>query len=148
MIELKTYHDYNNKIYSIDMLFAYINIFKPPSIKINIQDYLHFLEYKTWWIDSKKKISISPKDVIDNPMKYKNEYKRIKNVNINYPIIIANNNIIDGYHRLAKAYMQNKKQINAYIIDKVLLKKFVISKNNSKLNINDLIELFYQRFIN
>lgn len=146
MIELKTYHDYDNKIYSIDMLFAYINIFKPPSIKINIQDYLHFLEYKVWWIDSKKKISISPKDVIDNPIKYKNEYERIKNANINYPIIIANNNIIDGYHRLAKAYMQNKKQIKAYIIDKVLLKKFVISKNNSKLNINDLIELFYQRF--
>ncbi len=42
--------------------------------------------------------------------------------------------------------MQNKKQIKAYIIDKVLLKKFVINKNNSKLSINDLIELFYQRF--
>jgi len=146
MIGLKTYDDYNNKTYSIDMLFAYINIFKPHSIKINVNDYLNFLEYKTWWVDSKKKISISPKDVIDNPIKYKSQYERIKNANINYPIIIANNNIIDGYHRLAKAHMQNKKQIKAYIIDKVLLKKFVINKNNSKLSINDLIELFYQRF--
>ena len=55
MIGLKTYDDYNNKTYSIEMLFAYINIFKPPSIKINVNDYLNFLEYKTWLVDSKKK---------------------------------------------------------------------------------------------
>jgi len=35
----------NKKIYSVDMIFAYINIFKPKYVKVNVQNYLSTLEY-------------------------------------------------------------------------------------------------------
>jgi hypothetical protein len=38
----------NKKIYSVDMMFAYINIFKPTYTKIKIDQLLHNLEYKGW----------------------------------------------------------------------------------------------------
>ena len=74
------------------------------------------------------------------------------NSNLKYPIIIIKNNIIvDGMHRLSKAYLLNKKYIKAYIFDDALLKKFLIDKNENynrvdKLNNSYFIELFYQRF--
>lgn len=134
-------------IYSVDMMFAYIKIFKPVSIKINIKDYLYTLDFKCW----ENKGKISPKDVIKNKKKYKNDYKRIKKANLKYPIIIAKNNIVDGVHRLTKAFIENRKYIKAYVFDKYLLKKFSLNTINNwntvdKLNIYDYIQLFYKRF--
>lgn len=36
----------NKKIYSVDMMFIYINIFKPKSKQIDINQFLNNLEYK------------------------------------------------------------------------------------------------------
>lgn len=41
-------HSNSNKIYSVDMMFAYINIYKPKSIYIDIKPLLKTLEYKGW----------------------------------------------------------------------------------------------------
>jgi hypothetical protein len=41
-------------------------------------------------------------DKNNNPEKYYEEYNRINKANLNYPIIIDKNNIIDGVHRLTK----------------------------------------------
>lgn len=73
------------------------------------------------------------------------------NSNLKYPIIIANNNIVDGVHRLTKAYLENRKYINSYIFNEDLLKKFLINKKLDwnkidKLNTYDFIELFYKKF--
>ncbi len=44
-----TYSNSNN-IYSVDMMLAYINIYKPKKliVEINIDDYLSTLKYKGW----------------------------------------------------------------------------------------------------
>jgi len=73
------------------------------------------------------------------------------NSNLKFPIVIANNNIVDGVHRLTKAYLQKKKEIKAYIFDGELLEKFLIDKNKNwdkvdKLNTYEYIELFFKRF--
>ena len=146
---VQTFSD-NKKIYSVDMIFAYINIFKPKYVKVNVQNYLSTLEYNGWG-NPKIKEFFSPKNVIDNPKKYKEDYKRIMNSNLKFPIVIANNNIVDGVHRLTKAYLQKKKEIKAYIFDGELLEKFLINKNKNwdkvdKLNTYDYIELFFKRF--
>ena len=137
----------DTKIYSVDMMFAYIKLFKPTSIKINVDDYLHVLDFKGGGMPSHP---ISPNMVLNNPAKYKDDYKSIKNADLTYPIIIHNNNIVDGVHRLTKAYMENKKEINAYVFDKVLFKKFLVDKNNTydkvDLKLYEYIELFYKRF--
>jgi len=147
MVKIQTFSD-NKKIYSVDMIFAYINIFKPKYVKVNVQNYLSTLEYNGW---GNKKHSFSPKNVIDNPKKYKDDYNRILNANLKYPIVIANDNIVDGVHRLTKAYLENKKQIKAYIFNGELLEKFLVDKNKNwekvdKLNTWDFIELFYKKF--
>jgi len=132
-------------------MIAYVNIYKPEIIKINPNNYINsIINYKGWG-DPSKKIFYSPQDVLNEPKKYKDDYNRIINANLNYPIIITKNNIIiDGVHRIIKAF-KLKKQIKAYIFDNKLLKKFLLNKNGDykkvdNLSISDLIKLFNKRF--
>lgn len=152
MVGYQTFSN-NKNIYSVDMMFAYINIFKPKSIKIPISELLKNLEGKSWG-DPEKKIYYSAMDVIKNPKnkKYKDDNNRIKKANLNYPIMIDDkNNIIDGVHRLSKAYSQNKKYIKAYVFDKEIMKKFLVNNNGNWKKIDNMeiyqyIELFHKKF--
>lgn len=93
---VQTFSD-NKNIYSVDLMFAYINIFKPKHTKVNVVNCTHTLDYKRW-CDPVKNIYYSPNDVLQNPKMYKDEYLRIQNANLKYPIIIADNFIVDGVH--------------------------------------------------
>jgi len=140
----------NKKIYSIDMMFAYLNIYKHPTISVPVSKLLNALEDKSWGNHSKK-IYYSANDVIKNPKKYKNEMDRIKKANLKYPIIIDEKYVIDGIHRLSKAYLRDKKYIKAYIFDKKLMKKFLINSKADwikvdNLQTHDFIKLFYKKF--
>jgi hypothetical protein len=131
--------------YSIAMMFAYINMYKPKINKLNVNDLKFNLRYNSL------KNNIRPIDIINDMKnkKYKDEIVRINNSDINYPIIIDSNyNILDGFHRYIKHIIENKKIINVYIFDNKLLKKFIIGKRDDTYNleINDLIKLFNKRF--
>lgn len=130
----------NNKIYSVDMIFAYINVHKPKSEKIQVISLIDNLKQKLL-INKKKHYSIY--DVLANKNKHSKEMEKINNSKLKHPIIVYNNIIIDGIHRLAKAHLINKTTIKAYNIDNDLMKKFEISKNEK---IYKLIELFNNRF--
>ena len=140
----------DKKIYSVDMMFDYINIFKPKYTKIKTDQLLHNLEYKGWG-DPKNNLFYSPKQVLENPKKYKDEIKRINEAELKYPIIVYNNNIVDGVHRLSKSYLLNKKTIKAYIFDDKTIKNFIIDKNKDwnkvdKIQVYNYIELFIKKF--
>jgi disulfide oxidoreductase YuzD len=146
---MHTFNDDKN-IYSVDMMFAYINIFKPKSSTMHVEDLLHNLEFKCWGYPDRN-IEYSPFEVIDNPNKYKDEIDRITNANLNYPIIVYNNNIVDGVHRLTKAELLRKKSIKVFIFDDSLMKYFLIGKRKDRAKVDqiklwDLIALFYSRF--
>ena len=140
-------HTTGNKktVYSVDMMFAYINIFKPEFIKIDIDQIKYDMNNKGWG-DS----DVSVNDVLKNPKKYKDDYDRIKNANLKFPIIInTNGKIYDGVHRFTKAKLLNKKTIDVYIFDNELLKKFIINQTgnyNVKIELHEYIELFYKKF--
>jgi len=145
----QTYCD-DKKVYSVDMMFAYINMFKPSHVEIKISDLTGALENKGWY-DEKSKKRISAQDVINNPSKYKPEVDRIRAANLKYPIIINNKMIVDGVHRLAKSHLLGKKTIKVYNFDNKLMKKFLISSNCdwqivSTLEMSVFIELFCKRF--
>ena len=137
----------NKYAYSTALMFAYINLYKPKKTNLNLDELKFNLEYNCW------ANNIRPIDVIEdlkNP-KYKDEVIRIKNANIKYPIILDSNyNILDGFHRYVKHIIENKKNIDVYIFDKKIIKKFIIGKrdeiNDKNLKINDFIEIFTQRF--
>jgi disulfide oxidoreductase YuzD len=127
-------------------MFAYINLCNPKNkIKLKLDNLAFNLEYNCW------QNNVRPIDVLNDikNKKYKDELLRIKNADTKYPIIIDSNyNILDGFHRYVKHIIENKKTINVYIFNKQLIKKFIIGKRNEicNLEINDYIELFYQRF--
>ena len=79
---VQTFSD-NNNIYSVDMMFAYINTYKPPSIFISVESLLINLEHKGWG-DPKQNIYYSAFDVIENQKnkKYRDEIKRIEKANM------------------------------------------------------------------
>ena len=141
----------NKKIYSVDLMFAYINIFKPKIISVKINDLVHYLDENHWGNPTKKSNKLTPLMVLDNPTKYKKHIKRIKEANLKYPIIMYNNWIIDGMHRITKAKLEGKKTLKAYNFQKDIFKKFLVNSKADwskvdKIEQHELIELFYKRF--
>jgi len=144
----------DNNIYSVDMMFAYINIYKPKSKYVEIANLQKTLEYDCWGIPDKN-IKYSPMDVLTNPNKkmYKKEIERINNADLEFPIIIEKNghHVIDGVHRLVKAILRKNMKIKAYLFSKEEMKKFLISTKRdwakiNELKMHDFLKLFYERF--
>jgi hypothetical protein len=133
-------------------MFTYINIFKKTLKvkKVDVKSLMHNLEFKGWRNKTTGKI-YSPMDVIKHPKKYPHDMERVNKANLKYPIIVHNNFVVDGMHRLLKILFQNKTQIDAYVFDDNLMNKFKLGKRNAK-NLNDqfenfkLIERFYKQF--
>ena len=140
----------SDKIYSVDMMFAYVNIFKPSTTDIKVSDHLYLFNENCWG-EPEKNIKLSPGTVLKNPKKYKEHYKRIKNADLSYPIMMYNGWIIDGVHRTLKAHLRGKKTLKAYVFPKDIFKKFLIRLDRNyekvnKMNTHDYISLFYKRF--
>jgi len=124
-----TYSD-NDYIYSVDLMFMYINKVRPKYEAILVKKLEPQLHIECWGDMNEK---FSPMDVIKNRTKYTEDDERIINADLSYPIIIYNNFIVDGMHRLTKAYLNGDKYINAYIFSDDLMNKFIISKRKNEL---------------
>ena len=115
------------KIYSVDMMFTYVNTNNCQITKIDINDLKHVLDFDGW---GDEHVKFSPNDVIANPLRYKKEMELINNADLSYPIITTYYKnrliIVDGVHRLVKSLLLGKKQIKAYIFNDDLMKKFLI----------------------
>ena len=147
MPNFKTYHN-NKNIFSVDMMLSYINIYGHKIVKVPIDVFLPQLAEKVWgdW---------SPLDVIGkiHLKKYKDDAERIQRANLEYPVIVTGkHNIVDGYHRVAKAYLEEKKYVDAYIFDSELMNKFIINKDmnfvkvHQNTDIHEILELWTKRF--
>jgi len=147
MPNFKTYHN-NKNIYSVDMMLCYIKTHGHQKQKLPIEEFLPQLNEKVWtpW---------SPMDVIEKPhlKKYKEDVERIEKANLAYPVIVTGKHtIVDGYHRIAKAYLENKKNVDAYVFDSELMNKFILDKNmdiqkvHNDTEIHTLLELWTKRF--
>jgi len=140
-------------IYSVDMMMAYVTLFKPQIVQLPLEELVVQLK-DNWWGD------FSPMDVIEHPTKkkYATHMKRIHAADLSYPIFLTNSyGIIDGAHRISKAFLQNKKTINAYIFPPSLMKKFIIHKGFTEdgrideegaqeVPLSEVLQLFYKRF--
>jgi len=149
MPNLQTYHKYKN-IYSVDMMISYIHIYGHEKVKLPIDDFIPQLKEKVWgdW---------SPMDVIEkfHLKKYKEDAERIQRANLTYPVIITGkHDIVDGYHRVAKAFLDKKKYVDVYIFDTELMNKFIINKDmdfvkvHKHTSVHEILELWAKRFCN
>jgi hypothetical protein len=133
-------------IYSVDMMLSYVNTFHHPIVSVNVNDFESVLTLKAWGDGD-----LSILDVINQPSKYKEHLDRITSAQIKYPIIIYKNEIIDGMHRLANAYLNKKRTLKAYIFDKSLMDKFMVQKGNSwqkayLIHEHEILTMYLQRF--
>ena len=132
---IQTYSD-GTFIYSVNLLWKYVNQKNIISKKIKLKKLIPQLK-DLCWSDSKE--SFSPIQIIKNNNLSPSDYKRIKEADLRYPIIIDsridekhNFNVVDGMHRLSKGFLLKKESIRGYIIDKEIMKKCILAKNNKK----------------
>lgn len=142
------YYTENGKIYSPDMMFSYLEIFKHPIKIVDIKPYLPQLKNSSWK-DANTGKEFNPLEIINNKKLSKYHWNKINKSNLSYPIITHGSYIVDGRHRLAKAYLKGYKKIKIYNFDNKLLNKFYLGNNFDKisnLKLYEYISLFYKRF--
>lgn len=66
------------------------------------------------------KYCLTSTEIINNPEKYREEYERTMRADLTHPIDIMENRgrwlILDGLHRLMKAYIQGARKVNVRIV--------------------------------
>ena len=145
---LKTYSPDMKHIYSVDMMLSYINVHKPKVVNLPVDLFVEQLNQNVWgdW---------SPMTVIHKitMKKYKANADRIYKADLSYPIIITDkNNIVDGYHRAAKAVLEGKKTIKAYVFNNTLMNKFLLDKDanfvkvHQHTSVSDILDIYISRF--
>ena len=73
-----------------------------------------------FYSDNNGKYHITPREIIDNPARYQEEYDRTMRADINYPLDVMENKghllLLDGLHRLMKLYIKGEKTVKARIV--------------------------------
>lgn len=101
---MMNYWEDNTGIYSMDMAIRWANDFKIKGTKHDIINVKHLLGSMVW---NENGVDIMPLEVILYKDKYPSHWKRINTSNIKCPILSYKDIIVDGYHRLSKAYINN-----------------------------------------
>lgn len=148
------------KIYSVDMIKTYISNNK-KKIKIYKEEtelYEFDLNIKMWYANPKKKTKIiSLNDVLRNPKISKFHYDKIINSNEKEPIILRlidvfhDIEIVDGFHRIAKAKLLGLKYIKWCVIGEPIIHKSLVDKNGNygkvyNMPLHEFLELYKKRF--
>jgi hypothetical protein len=129
-------------------MISYVNVYGHPQVKLPIEVFIPQLDEKVWgdW---------SPLDVVNNMhlKKYKEDAEKIKKADLRYPVIVTGKHkIVDGYHRVAKAYLEGKKHIDVYVFNSDLMNKFIIDRDmnfvkvHNETSVHELLELWTKRF--
>lgn len=149
MPSLRTYHDGAN-IYSVDMMFAYLNTAGHPVVRIPVADLVPQMEKKVWG-DWAPTTVLAKMDV----KKYAEDAERIRKANMSYPIIVAGarrHAIVDGYHRVAKALLKGQTHVDAYVFEPAVMNKFILDRDmnfvrvHQHMSLADILELWSKRF--
>lgn len=124
---------HDSKFYSTDMILSYINnINKKKPVNLNVETLFKY-QNEFGFYDN-----YTEDDII-----------RVANAKLKFPIIVSKINnelaIIDGAHRLKKAYDMNIKSILAYDLPFSVIEKCELKHTN--YTINSVIDLFIKKFI-
>ncbi|OGH94285.1 MAG: hypothetical protein A2538_01845 [Candidatus Magasanikbacteria bacterium RIFOXYD2_FULL_41_14] len=100
-----------------------------PEQEMDIKELLWHFDAPWWSNDSDERWTITPWDVINETEDCKKEQKNMLEADLSYPIdILENHNkflILDGIHRLTKAYKLGYTKIKVHIIPRESLSKII-----------------------
>ena len=96
-----------------------------PVVDIDIKKLTWHFDMPVWEKDGTDDWNLTPWEVIEKGEGSIGHQKRIENVDISFPLIVTKYNsryvILDGVHRLVKAYTHGDKQVKGKIIPKKYL---------------------------
>ena len=92
-----------------------------PTTEMSINELEWNLDLPFWEEERIDDWNLTPRETLENPKYFPTHYKRIEGVDLNYPICITKNKVgrwfvLDGTHRLAKAFLNDIKIIRVKII--------------------------------
>jgi len=101
-----------------------------PITELNMNELLWNLDLPFWEEEKIDDWNLTLREVIQNPERYSNHHQRILKADLSYPVCITKSKngkwfVLDGTHRLAKAYIDNLKTIKVKIIPSDKLLKIV-----------------------
>lgn len=83
-----------------------------------------------WLHTEGERFNLTPKDIMEYPGSYKEQYERTMQSDLSYPIDIMKNKgqwlILDGLHRLMKAVINEESIVSVRKIDRTLIPKIEI----------------------
>jgi len=99
----------NKKVWQLDV----------PMTKMDIKELIWHFEIP-FCRNQDDKYSLTPSEIIKNPEMHKIEYERTMKADMQHPLDIMENKgrwlILDGLHRLMKAYVQGQKEVGVRVI--------------------------------
>ncbi|MGV8084625.1 MAG: hypothetical protein ACP5N9_00025 [Candidatus Bilamarchaeum sp.] len=91
-----------------------------PKEEMDIEELLWHFDAPFWTDDNSERWTVSPWDVIKQKEGTVIEQARMEKADLSYPIDIMKNHgrwiVLDGLHRLAKAYKQGQKMVTVRIV--------------------------------
>lgn len=116
----QTFSD-GNVVYSVDMMIAYVNLVQPKTERLPLSSFLSWLKQPGWG-DAKSKYSAL--DVVLQPTKHEQEWKRVETADLTFPILLTpGGGIADGMHRLTKAFLRGEETILTITLPQKVLDK-------------------------
>ncbi len=108
-----------------------------PIVDFKINDLIWNFDLPLWGKDGES-WNLTPWDVINKVPGSASQRKRVENIDMTYPILVIERNnkwlIIDGVHRLVKAYLDDQKTILAKIITQDLIDKYPWRTDSKNVN--------------
>lgn len=91
-----------------------------PGKEMDINKLIWHFEVPFWEVKDTDDYNLTPWSVIKKPRKHSMHYQKVKKASLKYPIDIMKNKgrwlILDGLHRLVKAYLLGYKKVQVRII--------------------------------
>lgn len=112
------------KLYALDL----------PLREIPIDDLRWMLDIPLWAVDGIA-FRVAPNQVIANPVRYPEQYRRVQGADLSFPIHVVWHNdrwtILDGVHRLLKSSRDGHTHIAAMVLSKDDFQRILVSDNEA-----------------
>lgn len=154
-MKLHTFAPDGKRIYSVDMAIAFCKLHKPDPVDVELRVFQDSLERKVWG-------DLSPLQVVraiksgKSLQGMEDDATRIHSAQLKFPLLITmirgSPVIVDGYHRAAKAILQNRTYIPCIILSADVLRKCLLDSTGNFVRVHQqlqtwqVLELFAKRF--
>lgn len=90
-----------------------------PVRSVQIDDLAWLFDLPLWQLDGVR-FQVSPRQVRDDPARYPDHLNRVLNADLRYPIHLVEHHgrlvVLDGFHRLLKASLEGRSEVDAKVL--------------------------------